>query len=114
MDVTTDEGRVQVGTGEVPDGAAGVPLPDDFAVDLASETATDLGFSGTTALPFDEVVEFYRELLPAAGFEVTDGATAPGAFQILDVTDGEWTGNVLIASSPSTTDTRITIALQTG
>ena len=90
-----------------------MPLPDDFDVDLASETPTDLGFSGTTALTFDEVVEFYRAQLPDAGFGVSDGASAPGTFQILDVTDGERSGSVLIATSPDTTDTTITIALQT-
>ena len=114
LDVETDEGRVQIGTGEVPAGAAGMPLPDDFAVDLASETVTDLGFSGTTTLLFDDVVDFYRARLPEAGFEVTDGASALGTFQILDVTDGEWTGNILINTSPDTTDTTITVALQTG
>ena len=111
LEVETDEGTVQIGTGEVPTGAAEVPLPDDFEVLLASETETDLGVTGTTALPFEDVVAFFDEALPTAGFEVTERTVQPGVFARFEVDAPPRAGDVLVSTTPGSDDTTITIAL---
>ena len=54
----TDEGSVQIGSGDVPAGAADFPVPPDLEIELASETESDLGFSGLTALSSPKVTVF--------------------------------------------------------
>jgi hypothetical protein len=98
--IATDAGTVQIGTGEVPDRLGPLfPLPSDFEVELLSETATDLGFSGTTSATFDELVELYEGGLPGAGF-VIGSFERRDDFAVFEFSDERGTGQVAITSPP--------------
>lgn len=107
----TEDGTVQIGGGEVPDDASRLPLPDDFTVKLSSETPTALGFTGTTALPFAEVVALFEEGLEAAGFEVTDQSVTAEVFAVFGFESDTEEGNVVVATTPGSDDITITLAL---
>lgn len=111
IELETDDGTVQIGTGEVPAGAADVPLPDDFTVQLSTETDTDLGVAGTTTMGFDDLVTFYDESLPGAGFEITDRTVQPGVFAQFTIEAPGRSGDVLVSTTPGSTDLTVTIAL---
>lgn len=96
----TDEGEVQIGSGDVPGGAAEFPVPDDLEVQLASETQTDLGFSGVTAMAFDELVSFYEEGIPAAGFEILGTDVTPDVFAVFTFESETQVGQVAISQAP--------------
>ena len=101
LDIETDEGLLQIGNAEVPPGLpAAFPLPADLSIQLATETATDLGFSGTTPSAFDELAAFYATELPTAGYAITSTETVEGVFvsYVFDGADG--TGQVAISRSP--------------
>jgi hypothetical protein len=102
--IDTDAGTVQIGAGEVPERLGPLfPLPPDLEVELASETAVDLGFSGTTAAAFDELVELYRVGLPAAGFTIVSFDRRGSEFGVFEFADGDQgTGQVAITATPGT------------
>lgn len=98
--VETDAGTVQIGAGSVPERlAADFPLPPDLDVQLASETATDLGFSGDSALPFAELVELFETGLPEAGYVVESTNVRAGDFAVIAFSSGDGVGEVVVTRS---------------
>lgn len=101
LEIETDEGLLQIGDAEVPPGLpAAFPLPADLSIQLATETATDLGFSGTTPSAFDELAAFYASELPAAGYAITSTETVEGVFIAYGFDGADGTGQVAISRSP--------------
>ncbi len=96
----TDEGSVQIGSGEIPDGAAEFPVPDDLEIQLASETEADLGFSGLTATGFADLVTFYEEGIPAAGFEILGSDVVDDVFAVFTFSSDTQVGQVAISQAP--------------
>lgn len=96
----TEEGDVQIGSGDVPEGASEFPVPDDLEVQLASETETDLGFSGVTATDFSELVTFYEEGIPAAGFEILSSEITEDVFAVFTFESDTQVGQVAISQAP--------------
>ena len=99
--VETDAGTVQIGSGSVPErlGSA-FPLPLDFVVELASETTTDLGFSGTTQLSFDELIELYETGLPEAGYAIEAVDRGGSEFAVFEFSNDDGIGEVGITEAP--------------
>lgn len=101
VELDTDEGSVQIGSAEVPEELPdSFPLPDDLVVRLASVTTDALGFSGSTALGFDELVDFYADGLPDAGYETEQLQLVDGAVAVFGFEGPDGTGQVAISSTP--------------
>lgn len=109
VDITTEDGAVQIGSGTVPDVAAEVPVPDDLEVQLASVSGESAGFSGRTSRSPEDLATFYREELPAAGFEIIDDQTLGSTVFIVFVRAGE-TGQVAISDTPGADGATIVVA----
>lgn len=109
VDITTDDGSVQIGSGTIPELAADVPVPDDLEVQLASASGDSAGFSGRTARNPAELADFYRTELPAAGFEIVDDQTLGSSIFIVFVRDGE-TGQVAVSETPGEDGATIIVA----
>ena len=78
----TDDGSIQIGGGVVPASADDFPLPDDYELELASETSGATGFSGVSQQSVEALADFFRASLPAAGYEIVDD-NAPTASVVL-------------------------------
>jgi hypothetical protein len=96
----TEEGSVEIGEGTVPDLVPrAFPLPADFIVELASETATDAGFSGRSDQSFADLVEFFSVGLVERGFDA-DQRVATDTVAVFDFSGPEGEGSVAISSAP--------------
>jgi hypothetical protein len=110
----TDEGSVEIGDASIPAAAEAFPVPDDFAVLISSETATDLGFSGESMLVLDELVAFYDVELEEAGFTVVGRRVSPGAFAVYDIERSGQVGQVALSASASVAGSTLIVALDDG
>lgn len=97
--IPTDEGEFSVGGGEVPELGEDFPLPDGFEMQLTTEIEGEIGFSGRVSGELGDLVEFFDDVLPAVGYEITEREEVPGVFTVLAV-DGPLTGDVVIAQEP--------------
>lgn len=111
LEIETDEGTVQIGGGDVPAGADAFPLPDDFVLQLGSETETDLGFSGTTALGFAELVDFYDAGLVFAGYEITRRQVQGETFAVFEFESADQVGQVALSTTPGEDSRTILVAI---
>lgn len=109
VDITTDDGSIQIGSGTIPAAAADVPVPDDLEVQLASASGDSAGFSGRTARTPAELAAFYRSELPRSGFEIVDDQTVGSTVFIVFVRSGE-TGQVAISETPGRAGATIIVA----
>lgn len=99
--VETDEGTIQIGVAEVPDGVSDTfPIPADLEVQLSSATETDFGFSGISAGSVDELAEFYVEELELAGYEITGRQEIAGTLAVYTFERDAEFGQVAISSAP--------------
>ena len=99
--ITGDRGTLQIGDVDLPASlAADFPLPDDLAVVLASEVDDSLGFTGSTALGFDDAVGLYRAGLPAAGYVVEAGQFIDGVVAVFAFDGPNGNGDVVLSASP--------------
>lgn len=99
--IEADDGSVQIGSATVPAAVdGGFPLPDDLEVQIASQDGDVAGFSGVSALTFEELVDFYATELPAAGYEVEPGQFVDGVVAVYDFTGVGGTGQLAISSAP--------------
>ena len=96
----TEDGTLQIGSGDVPEVAAAFPVPEDLDVQLANETQTDVGFSGVTAMEFAELIAFYEEGLPAAGFEILSADVTDDVFAVFTFESETQVGQVAISQAP--------------
>jgi hypothetical protein len=97
----TDDGRVQIGSADVPDAVAeSFPIPDGFEVQLSSQAGTQAGFSGVTDMTFDELVNFYEIELPPAGYEFERSRFVEGVVAVYDFEGPDGAGQVAISSAP--------------
>jgi hypothetical protein len=113
--VETDAGTVQIGSGSVPERlASGFPLPSDLVVQLSSETATDLGVSGTTELAFEELIELYETGLPAAGYTIVSVNRRGDEFAVFDFENDDGLGQVAISKSAGTGGFTVIVAFADG
>lgn len=117
LELESDQGTVQIGEADVPDLAAQFPIPEGLDVQLASETATDAGFSGVTTGTVLENADFYRSALPAAGFEVLSerrptGDDDPDPPVILFTFESDrLTGDIAIAEAPGGAGSSIIVTI---
>lgn len=106
VELTSEDGSVQIGSAELPGLAEGFPLPEGTELELASETTTDAGFSGVAPGTVLDQADFYREALPAAGFTILDeqrptGADDPDPAVVLFTFESdEREGELAITSAP--------------
>jgi hypothetical protein len=115
VDVETDAGTVQIGTADVPAGVdPEFPLPDDLDVQLASETPTDLGFSGVTSIGIDALVDFYANELPLAGYTVTGTQLIEGVLGVFTFEGRGQFGQVAISETPGASTTTLLVTLGDG
>ena len=99
--VETDEGTIQIGVADVPDGvSATFPIPADLDVQLSSATDTDFGFSGVSAGSVDELAAFYVEGLELAGYQITARQEIAGTLAVYTFERAEEFGQVAISSAP--------------
>lgn len=64
---------------ELPDGfPPGFPFPDGFTVSTSGPVGVDVAVSGAYQGTIEEAAAFYRDSLPAAGYEVTSTAEFVG------------------------------------
>ncbi len=99
--IETNEGEISIGTGEVPEEVEeALPLPDDFEVQLASDTATDLGFSGTTASSLEELTEMYDLAFADESYTLEDRQEIPGTIVVYEISSASASGQVAVSATP--------------
>jgi hypothetical protein len=108
--IPTVEGEISIGGGEVPGSAGDFPVPDGLEILITTETADALGFTGRVDGELDDLVGFYEEMLPGAGYEITDRTATPGVFTRL-LLDGPLTGDVVISGEPGGSGWTVAVAL---
>ena len=97
----TDDGTVQIGVAEVPDVVpASFPVPDDLEVQISSQVGAAAGFSGVSELAFVDLVEFYEDELPAAGYGTQRSQFVDGVVAVIDFEGPDGSGQVAISSGP--------------
>jgi hypothetical protein len=100
-DFETEEGVVQIGSADVPDAVAdSFPIPIDVDVQLSSQEGTQAGFSGVTDMTFAELVTFYEDELPAAGYEVERSRFVDDVVAVYDFEGPDGSGQLAISSAP--------------
>jgi hypothetical protein len=101
IELETEGGAVQIGSGEIPAlVSSDFPVPDDFIVQLSSETGTDAGFSGITQMAFDELVDFYTVGLAGVGYAVTQDQLVADTVAVLGFEGPDGSGKVAISIAP--------------
>lgn len=95
----TDEGEISVGGGEVPELGDEFPLPGAFEIQLTTEIEGEIGFSGRVTGELADLVAFFDEVLPAAGYEIVERQEVPGVFAVLSL-EGPLVGDVVIGQEP--------------
>lgn len=95
----TDEGEISVGGGEVPELGDEFPLPEGFEIQLTTEIEGEIGFSGRVTGELAELVAFFDEVLPAAGYEIVERQEVPDVFAVLSL-EGPLVGDVVIGQEP--------------
>ena len=117
VELTSEDGSVQIGSADLPGLAGGFPLPDGIELDLASETATDAGFSGVAPGSVLEQAQFFRAALPAAGFTIIDERRPTGdddpdpAVVLFTVESADLEGEIAITSAPGGLGASIIVAI---
>jgi len=97
----TENGRVQIGSAEVPDAVAdSFPIPDGLQIQLSSEVGTQAGFSAVTDMTVEELVTFYESQLAAAGYEATRRPFVDDAVAVFDFDGADGAGQLVISSAP--------------
>jgi hypothetical protein len=76
------------------------PVPDDFVVQLATDVGDQAGFSGTSQLGFDDLVDLYRTGLAAAGYAVTEEQFVADTVAVLGFDGPDGRGQVAISGAP--------------
>jgi hypothetical protein len=115
LEIDTEFGTVQIGNADVPDGLdERFPLPDDLAVELATETPTDLGFSATSSLTLAELADFYSTELPKAGYEISSTQEVEGTLVVFGFDGLDRAGQIVISQSPGGETRTIVVALGDG
>jgi hypothetical protein len=115
VEIETDEGTVQIGDAEVPAGLdPAFPLPDDLGVQLASETTTDIGFSGTTAQSIGELTEFYATELPRSGYTITETQIVEGVLAVFTFEGRDRFGQVAISETPGAATSTVLVTIGDG
>jgi hypothetical protein len=108
--IPTGEGEVSIGGGAVPASAGDFPVPDGLEVQITTETAEALGFTGRIDGELADLVGFFEDMLPAAGYEIIDRTAVPGVFTRL-LLDGPLVGDVVISGEPGGSGWTIAVAL---
>lgn len=115
IEIETDEGTIQIGEADVPDGVdAAFPLPDDFEVQLSSATEDQFGFSGVTALSLDDLKAFYSEGLVAAGYDVSATQEVEGVLAVYSFEADGVEGDVAISQEPGGDGSSILVTIGAG
>lgn len=101
VEFETEDGLVQIGAAEVPDGVSDdFPIPDGLEIQLASQAGDDAGFSGISDLTFAELVAFFDAELPAAGYDSTQTQLTDGVVAVYEFDGPDGAGNIVISSAP--------------
>ena len=115
IEIETDEGTIQIGEAEVPDGVdAAFPLPDDFEVQLSSETEDQFGFSGVTAMSLEQLKAFYAEGLIAAGYEIVATQEVEGVLAVYSFEGDGVEGDVALSEEPGGDGSSILVTIGAG
>jgi len=114
MDITTDDGNMSMGSGELPaDWPAEIPLPDDFSVEMGFQASNEDGQTftvmGTTSDDPQTVFEQVSEEFTSSGWDEQhsgttnfDGNTASNAM----FDNGTWT----VAFGTNSSDDEVTVS----
>ncbi|WP_040495635.1 hypothetical protein [Ilumatobacter nonamiensis] len=100
VEFETEDGSVQIGSGQVPEALAAFPVPDDLEVQLASTEADDAGFTGLSSATISELADFYVLGLPEAGYDVAERRDLSESAVIIDFEADSGLGQVAITTSP--------------
>jgi hypothetical protein len=109
VQIDTDEGSVQIGSGTIPPTAAAVPAPADLRVELATEASGSAGYSGTSQQSVAELGDFYAAALPAAGFEITEDRPA-GSSRFIAFRRDDGVGQIAISEEPGGSGSTVIVA----
>ena len=120
LDVDTGEGTVQLGDADVPGLAGAFPIPDGLDIQLASETATDAGFSGVIEGSVATLADFYARGLQPAGFAIITEQRLPEGAADEDLSavvfafeSDDQEGSVAIARAPGIGSASIVVTIAT-
>ena len=117
VDLTSEDGTVQIGSADLPGLADGFPLPEGTVLELASETTTDAGFSGVAPGSVLEQADYFRESLPAAGFTITEERRPTGdddpdpAVVLISFETVDRDGELAITSAPGGSGSSIIVTI---
>jgi hypothetical protein len=96
----TEDGSVEIGEGTVPDMVpSAFPLPDDFIVELSTQTGAEAGFSGRSEQSFADLVDFFSVELVDGGFDAERRIDSP-SLAVFDFSGPDGQGSVAISSAP--------------
>lgn len=109
IELDTGEGSVQIGGGVVPESLAGLPVPDDLEVQLASETDAAAGFTGVSTKSVVDLAGFFRDSLSSAGYRITSDQS-PSTNIVLLAFDGDGgSGDVALSGAPGGSGTTVIV-----
>lgn len=115
IQLETEEGTIQIGVAEVPDGVSGTfPIPADLDVQLSSATETDFGFSGVSAMGIAELAAFYEVGLIEAGYEITARQDVEGVLAVYTFERAAESGQVAISSAPGGAGSSVIVTIGDG
>lgn len=99
VELDTGDGTVQIGAGDVPDLIpVAFPQPDDLVVQIASDTDGSAGYSGVSRIGFDDLLQLYRDGLPAAGYDLIDDTVTAGSLAVLAFDGPDGSGEVVLST----------------
>ena len=111
LTLQTDDGSIQIGGGVVPASADDFPLPDDYELELASETSGATGFSGFSQLSVEALADFFRASLPAAGYEIVDDNAPTASVVLIGFQGPDTEGDLALSEKPGGPGTTIIVTL---
>lgn len=100
LDVRTDDGRVQIGTADMPELASTVPVPDGLVLLLASERDGSASYSGEAPQGVDDLADLYRRALQESGFEIVAVDRPTAGIAVVSFTGSSIDGELALSESP--------------
>lgn len=109
LELDTGDGTVQIGQGEVPESLRGLPVPDDLAVQLASETDDAAGFTGVSTRSLDDLASFFREGLESVGYRIAREESPSPTVVLFTFESDDGSGDVALSEAPANAGTTVVV-----
>lgn len=109
LELDTGDGTVQIGQGEVPESLQALPVPDDLAIQLASETDDAAGFTGLSTRSVDDLATFFREGLESAGYRITREESPSPTVVLFTFESDDGSGDVALSEAPANAGTTVVV-----